>query len=152
MDYLLDTNHCIYLINGLDKKISRRSETENRLIEKVRRVQSDIFMSEATLGELYFGAANSGRREYNFQRTDLLKQAVIPIAADEDIWKCFGDTKAAMRKQGKPMTDLDILIACTARLYGLVLVTNDSDFDGLPDDFQRENWSVTFFCTECRLR
>jgi len=141
MDYLLDTNHCIYLINGLDKKNSRRSETENRVIEKIRRVQSDIFMSEVTLGELYFGAANSARREYNLQRIDLFKQALIPIAVNEDIWKCFGDTKAAMRKQGKSVTDLDILIACTARLCDLVLVTNDSNFDGLSDDFQRENWA-----------
>ncbi|OQX17530.1 MAG: hypothetical protein BWK80_39510 [Desulfobacteraceae bacterium IS3] len=94
-----------------------------------------------TLGELYFGAANSARREYNLQRTDLFKYAMIPIAVDEDIWKCFGDTKAVMRKQGKSVTDLDLLIACTARICDLVLVSNDSNFDGLPDAFQRENWA-----------
>lgn len=141
MDCLLDTNHCIYLINGLDKKISHRSEFENKVIEEVWRAQSDIFISEVTLGELFFGAANSARREYNFQRIELFKQAVIPIAVDENVWKCFGDTKAAIRKQGKTITDLDILIACTAKVNGLVLVTNDSDSDGLPDDFQRENWA-----------
>ena len=141
MDYLLDTNHCIYLINGLDKKISRRSEVENKVIEKVQSIQSDIFISEVTLGELFFGAANSARREYNFQRIELLKQAIIPLAIDEDIWRCFGDTKAIMKRQGRSVTDLDLLIACTANVCGLILISNDADFNGLPDYFHRENWA-----------
>ncbi|QTA86408.1 PIN domain-containing protein [Desulfonema magnum] len=97
-------------------------------------------MSEVTLGELYFGAANSGRKEYNFARIALFKKAVVPIPIDEDIWRLFGNTKAMLRKQGKAISDLDLLVACTAKVCGLVLVTNDRDFDVLPDAFQKENW------------
>lgn len=140
MDYLLDTNHCIYLINGLDRSRKNRTAPETNLIDKIQTIESDIFMSEATLGELYFGAANSTRKDYNYQRIDIFKQAVIPISVDAHIWWLFGDTKAALRKRGKAITDIDLLIACTAKVYDLVLVTNDHDFECLPADFNRENW------------
>ncbi len=140
MDYLLDTNHCIYLINGLGKDVARRSEYEKKIVDKVRNIQTGIFIAEASLGELYFGAANSERKEYNRQRITLFKQAVTPIAIDEDIWRLFGDTKAIMRKRGKSIMDIDLIIACTAKIHEQILVTNDADFDVLPEDFRKENW------------
>jgi len=140
-NYLLDTNHCIYLINGLDKRTSRQSDVEQKVIKKIRSVQSEIFMSEVTLGELYFGAANSQRKEYNLKRIELFKQVMIPIAVDEDIWRLFGETKAMLRKNGKSIADMDLIIACTSRVFDFVLVTNDKDFDVLPDDFLKANWA-----------
>jgi len=98
-------------------------------------------MSEATLGELYFGAANSERKEYNFERIEILKKAVIPIAIDDNIWNLFGKTKAILRKKGKSIMDLDLLIACTAKKGDCTLVTNDGDFDVLPVDFRMDNWT-----------
>jgi len=47
---------------------------------------------------------------------------------------------------GKPIADMDLLIAATAKRYALVLATNDSNLDNL--DFltkttiDRENWVV----------
>lgn len=140
-DYLLDTNHCVYLINGLDKDASKRSEFERKVIEKARNLEASLFMSEATLGEMYFGAANSSREKYNLQRIELFKEAVIPIPVNDDIWQSFGRTKAALRKQGISISDIDLLIACTAMVFNLVLVTNDADFDLLPADFIKENWA-----------
>jgi len=140
MAFLLDTNHCIYLINGLNKKESLQSEAERKIIETARSIEADIFMSEATLGELYFGAANSARKEENFRRIELFKEAVIPIQIDETTWKLFGITKAILRKQGKSLSDTDLLIACTAKIHKLILVTNDADFDVLPSEFLKENW------------
>ncbi len=134
MAFLLDTNHCIYLINGLNKKESLQSEAERKVIETARSIEADIFISGATLGELYFGAANSERKEDNFRRIELFRKAVIPIQTDEEVWKLFGITKAILRKQGKSLSDADLLIACTAKIHNLVLVTNDADFDVLPSD------------------
>ncbi|WP_207688515.1 PIN domain-containing protein [Desulfonema limicola] len=140
-NYLLDTNHCIYVINGIDKKTSRKTETEHKVIKKIKTIQSEIFISEVTLGELYFGAANSNRKEYNLKRIELFKQIIMPVTIDEDIWRLFGETKAMLRKRGKSIADMDLLIACTSRIFGFILVTNDKDFDVLPDDFLKENWA-----------
>jgi len=141
MAWILDTNHCIYLMNGLDRQESLRSETEKKIIRTARKTGAELFMSEVTLGELYFGAANSGRPEYNFERIRIFKQAVIPVCIDECVWESFGKTKALLKKQGKSLADLDLLIACTAKVHNLILVTNDADFNVLPEDFQKENWT-----------
>ena len=95
-------------------------------------------MSEASLGELYFGASKSKQAKQNIQRIELLKRVVLPVPIDQYVWKLFGKTKATMQKQGKTLTDFDLLIASTAKTYGLVLVTNDSGFGIL--DFEKENW------------
>ncbi|RKZ53390.1 MAG: hypothetical protein DRR16_14680 [Candidatus Parabeggiatoa sp. nov. 3] len=54
--------------------------------------------------------------------------------------------KAELRKVGKPIANMDLLIAATAKRYELVLATNDSNMDNL--DFltaeirvERENWA-----------
>jgi len=37
--YLLDTNHCIYLVNGLEKKPQKRTEPEKVVIDKLESLQ-----------------------------------------------------------------------------------------------------------------
>lgn len=71
----------------------------------------------------------------------MFKQIIMPVTIDEDIWRLFGETKAMLRKRGKSIADMDLLIACTSRIFGFILVTNDKDFDVLPDDFLKENWA-----------
>jgi len=139
--YLLDTNHCIYLMNGLDKRQALRTQAEINVVEMARNIQAYIFVSGATIGELYFGAAHSKRSAYNFRRIELFKQAVTPIRVDDAIWKEFGLTKAMLKKQGNPITDLDLLIACTSKVWNMILVTNDANFNNLPKDFKMENWA-----------
>lgn len=139
MPHLLDTNHCIYLLNGLHKKPAFRTIEQNKVLSKAFSPDYDLYMSEATLGEMYFGAVKSTQTSRNLRRIELLKMAVMPMPIDQNVWRLFGETKAILQKQGKTMSDLDILIACTAKTYNFVLVTNDSDFDAL--DFRKENWT-----------
>lgn len=143
MSYLLDTNHCIYLMNGWKKDARQRSSHESNTIQKVEWLQEGVmlYLCEATLGELYYGAENSQRKEENRQSIGLLKKAVLPLAVDETIWNIFGMTKARLRQGGKRIPDMDLLIAATAQCYGLCLVTNDAHLALLPDTFQRENWA-----------
>lgn len=126
------------MLNGLEKKIDFRSELERKVIQKVRSLEKEIYISEVTLGELYFGALGSKRKDYNLQRIDLLKEMVFPVPVDEAVWKLFGKIKAELKFQGITLTDFDLLIGCTALIYGLILVTNDAHFDML--DIPKENW------------
>ena len=63
---------------------------------------------------------------------------MLPVT--EDVWKLFGETLAELHNQGKPIADRDLLIACTAKVYDLILVTNDKNLDNLPESFQKVNW------------
>ena len=58
MKYLLDTNICIYLLNG-DKSLEKKVKETGVF---------SLAISNATLAELYFGAYNSKRIEENIKR------------------------------------------------------------------------------------
>ena len=143
MQYLLDTNHCIYLLNGLGKPRDNRSQEEKNVLLAVRSVNSSDFlcMSEATLGELYYGAALSQRKSHNIEKIEILTEMITPLRLKKEVRQLFGETKADLRKKGKQISDFDLLIACTAKTHNCVIVTNDSDFDVLPNKFPLINWA-----------
>jgi predicted nucleic acid-binding protein len=65
---------------------------------------------------------------------------IVPIFLNRDIWLLYGETMVNLEKQGQKMSDFDLLIACTARIYNLTLATNDLGFEVLPKSFERVNW------------
>jgi tRNA(fMet)-specific endonuclease VapC len=140
--YLLDTNHCIHLINGLAKPPQKRSPQELAVINQLELLQDSIpvYYSEVTLGELYYGVARSQRKEQNRQKLESLKKLLYSLFVTEEVWEMFGKTLAYLHNQGRPIADRDLLIACTAKVYDLVLVTSDKDFDNLPESFKKVNW------------
>jgi len=141
MFYLLDTNHCVYIINGLDKKENFRTEAENKILKIARETKDNLFVSEVTLGELYFGAEYSKKIEYNIKRVELFNRAVTAIPVSERIWRIFARYKAMLKKQGRIITDFDLLIATTAKANNLKIVTNDSNFKTLPSEFETVDWT-----------
>lgn len=141
---LLDTNVCITYMNACAKQ--KRTFRQQQLFEKFESIKGDatLCMSEATLGELLFGAEKSQNQTKNFNRIEILTNVVSPLPVDQQVWEIFAQIKAELQKLGKPMDDMDIIIAATAKKYQLVLVTSDADMNNL--DFlqsisiERENW------------
>ncbi len=137
----------IYYLNALKKTPDKRSLAEKNVLHRINTLarETTLDMSEATLGELIFGAENSQRRQYNLEQIDIFKEAISPLPVDQQVWTLFGQLKAELRKIGKPIADMDLLIAATAKRYALILATNDSNLDNL--DFltnisiDRENWA-----------
>lgn len=142
MRYLLDTNHCVYLLNGIEKKNAVRSKEEQHVLEAISHLQdTTLHMAPVTLGELYYGAACSQNKKRNLKRIQWLAQMVSPLRLSQKVWQVFGSTKASLRKKGTPLSDFDLLIACTAKVNQCVLVSNDKDLDLLPRSFRRTNWA-----------
>jgi predicted nucleic acid-binding protein len=52
----------------------------------------------------------------------------------------FGEIKAQLRKEGMLLEDVDLLIAATARVQGLTLVTNNQDHFGRISGLHLDNW------------
>jgi predicted nucleic acid-binding protein len=145
--YLLDTNTCIAYLNTRDKAEQKWSLAQKRVIEKMKSVGGNfaLCMSEATFGELLFGAEKSQNREKNLKKILLLESIVEKLLVDEEVWKLFAKIKATLQKKGKTMSNMDILIAATAKSYNLILVSNDKNMknlDSLEGELfiQRENW------------
>ena len=143
MAYLFDTNHCIYLMNGWNTPEDKLSECERNTITAFRRLKDDvIYMSEASVGELWYGVERSQRQAYNRTRLNTLLLAVPPLPVTRKIWELYGQTKAELSKVGKIIPDIDLVIASTAQYHEMILIANDKHMKYLPTSFSRKNWAA----------
>lgn len=130
MKYLLDTNICIYLING--------NET---LKNKVKEIGVfSISVSNATLAELYFGAYNSKKIDANLKRINEFKKNITLYADNAASAEAFGRFKSKLRSEGKIIEDFDILISSIAFVNNCILVTNNPNHFERIDELKIENW------------
>lgn len=130
MQYLLDTNICIFFLRGkmnLDEIIKDKGK-------------QNCFISEITVFELRFGAENSQDIEKSHKAVDLFVNgiSIIPISS---CIRSYAKEKVRLRKIGKPINDeFDLLIGVTAIENKLTLVTDNAKdfvhFDGI----EIENW------------
>ncbi len=145
--YLLDTNICIAYMNACVKKESEWTIEQKQVFEKIDSIKTSaaLCMSEATLGELLFGAEKSQNAAKNLKRIEIFQSVVSALPVDVEVWQFFGQIKTELQKSGKPMADMDTIIAATAKRYNLILVAADADMDNL--DFlksiaiAKENWT-----------
>lgn len=131
--YLLDTNICIHYLKkqfNLDKKI-------------IEVGFENCYVSEITLAELLFGVENgdeehkeNNQKKYN-QFEELFEQRVIPI---KDAFEQYAIHKAKLRKTGKQIGDFDTLIATSALVHEMILVTRNVKHFERIEGLEIENW------------
>lgn len=88
-------------------------------------------ISLVTLAELHFGVQRlaAGRRRNQLQtwlgelRANY-SERILPTS--EPVWLAFAKLKSDVLNLGKPQDDLDLLIAATALVHGLCLVTRNT--------------------------
>lgn len=129
MQYLLDTNICIYLFNGkynIDKKIDEIG-FEN------------IAVSEITYAELIYGAEKSEHRDKNLIVIENFTNqiAILPIINAIEI---YAKEKARLRKGGNLISDFDLLIGATAVANDMILVTRTTSEFKRMNNIKIENW------------
>lgn len=129
--WLLDTDTCIYCING--------KESVTRRLESIE--VDELYVSIVTASELYFGAYNSKYIEDNINTVERFLSALGGcFFIDRDTAKRFGELKAWLAVHGKSSTDFDLLIASTALIKDCILVTNNErHFQQIPS-LSVENW------------
>jgi len=130
LKYLLDTNICIYLLNG--DEILKRKVKEVGLLS--------LSISNTTLAELYFVAYNSKKVERNIKRIQLFKKHLRVYFESEESAKMFGKFKARLKSEGNLIEDFDILIASIAFTHNLILVPNNPKHFLRIKELQVENW------------
>jgi tRNA(fMet)-specific endonuclease VapC len=125
--------------------------TENRILRqqitgRVRLSDGEgiaaLAVAIPTVGELYFGAYNSGRVEANVARVRAFLSPPRPqvLRMDEPAAEQFGRLKAILRREGRLIGDIDLFIAGVALRHGLTVVTNNTGhFERIPE-LPLENW------------
>jgi tRNA(fMet)-specific endonuclease VapC len=130
VSYLLDTDICIYWLNG-------RQNVRDRLLEVG---WDEVTTSVIIQAELYYGAYNSSQVTDNLSRVDAFINGVVVLSLHEETLKRFGKLKAHLRQMGQPLADFDLLIASTALVENKILVTNNTRHYKRIPDLKLENW------------
>uniref|UniRef100_UPI004057BE47 type II toxin-antitoxin system tRNA(fMet)-specific endonuclease VapC n=1 Tax=Candidatus Electrothrix sp. TaxID=2170559 RepID=UPI004057BE47 len=133
MNFLLDTDICIYLINKRPPSV----------ISKFKQYRpGDIGISVVTVSELEYGVAKSVRQEENQQRLDAFLAPFDLLSYTAEAVRTYGAVRADLEKRGKVIGPLDMLIAAQALTEKLTLVTNNErEFRRVPG-LLIENWAV----------
>ncbi len=117
MDYLLDTNACIALINGYPRAVRTR-------FDKALASGARILVSSIALFELWYGVAKSARQDFNRKRLESFVSGPILILSFDDADSHVGGTiRATLEAAGRPIGSYDLLIAAQAVRHQLTLVT-----------------------------
>jgi tRNA(fMet)-specific endonuclease VapC len=70
-----------------------------------------------------------------------VRERLAAVGIDPAIALAFGDLKANLRRRGKLIEDLDLLIGATARTLNLTLVTNNLGHFRRIAGIRLERWS-----------
>lgn len=140
--YILDTNHCVYLMNAVTPKGKALTDFEQNTLQFVNTLSETLYISQITVAEMYFGMFNSQRVKENVQAFETFKKSFTVLPLNDAICKLYGQKQAELNRTVGRMSDSDLLIACTAIFHHATLVTNDSGFNRLQPDLKLENWST----------
>lgn len=131
MRYLLDTNICVYALKHRPPEV----------LERLRAVgKAAVAVSVITVLELRQGAEKSQQAVANHARLDLFLGPLRVLPFDEEAALAGARLRAHLERLGRPIGDLDSLIAAQALAREMTLVTNNlREFERVPA-LQVENW------------
>ena len=126
----LDTSFLIDLIrSGVP---SRRRRATNKLRELVASGEW-LTTTRFNVAELLVGVYGSDDPDREIRVVDAALQALTILEFGPDSALLFGRITALLRRKGKPVGDMDVLIATTAVVAGESLVTdNPAHFQNIP--------------------
>ena len=130
--YLLDTNICIFAINKKSIKVLN-SIKDN--------IENGLYISSLTIAELEYGIENSKHIEKN--RTALLKFVSVFNILDFTEFDGieYGKLKTQLKKHGKIIGPIDMLLAAQALSNHMIFVTNNVKEFVRVDGLKIEDWS-----------
>jgi tRNA(fMet)-specific endonuclease VapC len=132
MEYIFDTNICIYLIK-------RRSKQVVKHLESVE--VGNVGISTITISELNYGVQKSDFPEKNEQALINFLMPFEILEFDYDAAYAYGKIRQKLESQGTPIGAMDMLIGAHAMSSGLTLVTNnEKEFERI-EGLRIENWT-----------
>lgn len=132
MQYLLDTNICIYLIKQKPSKVLARFQSF---------APSDIGVSSITVAELEYGVCKSQQQQKN---RNALMQFLIPLEIvefDQSAATVYGSIRSDLESRGLVIGSMDMLIAAHALSLGTTLVSNNVREFSRITNLSLENWA-----------
>jgi tRNA(fMet)-specific endonuclease VapC len=136
VNYLLDTNACIALINGSPASVRLR-------LERALKDGASVAVSAVVAFELWYGAAKSARRQANRQRLETFFAGPLELVPfDDEDARAAGEVRAALETAGAPIGAYDLLTAGQALRYDATLVTAKTAEFSRVSELRWEDWAA----------
>ena len=118
MKYLLDTNKIIDYLKG-DRSVIR-------ILQDLR--PKGLAVSVISIGEILEGIVDQPQSKRRINDLENFLSAVKVLDVDYNVVERFAAIRSGLRRAGKLIDNFDILIAATAVVYNLKVITADKDF------------------------
>jgi len=129
--YFLDTNICIYYINGSAPIVKERLE---QIPSKFIKIPSMV------VAELLYGVEKSSRREQNLKRCKEFLSVYDIIPFDEKAAEHYAVIKAKLERKGIIIGSNDIAIAAIVLANNGVIVSHNTAEFSRVDGLNVEDW------------
>jgi tRNA(fMet)-specific endonuclease VapC len=129
--FLLDTNH-------LSESLRPVSRVRDR-IGQLRRAGVRVGTCVPVLCELEAAFPSGNRGETYHRALQRLLGRVRLWPLERDVARLYGEIFKDLRKRGRVLSQVDMMLASLARQQDLTIATTDRDFEALPD-IRTANW------------
>ncbi len=131
--FLVDTNHLSAAINPVSP-VREQFYQQHRLGARFRTCIPVVC-------EIEVGIQDSSHLDsYRRQLQQLLRKVKL-VSLEPTLAQVYGEVYRQLRRIGRPMSQVDMMLAALVRQSGWILLTADRDFEALPD-IRKENWLV----------
>ena len=128
--FMLDTDTCSFAIRGGDAKLRAA----------LRRRAENLCVSVITVAELRFGAMKKGSPRIS-EAVSRFLELVEAVPWTEEAAERYAALRALLESQGKPIGNMDMLIAASALAEGCRLVTHNLAHFGRVPGLAAEDWT-----------
>lgn len=131
MSFLLDTDTC-----------SVHLKQPGKVTARFLQYMGQLHVSAITVAELYTWALRATAPPKRLQGVlDMINDMTF-VDVNQDVARKFGELRAALLDAGQPKPQMDLLIAATAIVQGLTLIThNTKDYAAIPG-LTLDDWLV----------
>ena len=113
--YIIDSDILIYFIKG-----------RKEIVEELTKIPpQNLYTTRLNYTELIYGAYNSSRIEENLKVVRPFLENFQILEFDKESSEVFAKTKATLKKKGKIIQDMDLMIASIALRHDYALVSNN---------------------------
>jgi len=137
MNYMLDTDTCIYLMTD------HHPERQSRILARLGALapNDDLVVSSIVTFELSYGAQKGRWRKANIALLEEFLLDFIIAPFDEKAAHAGGTIRTMLEKKGCPIGPMDTLIAAHAVSLGIPLVTHNLGEFSRVIGLKVENWA-----------
>ncbi|MFP4365194.1 MAG: type II toxin-antitoxin system VapC family toxin [Spirochaetia bacterium] len=131
--YFLDTNICIYYLNGKYEKVKEHI---------LSTPPNSILIPAIVKAELLLGAYKSQRKDANLKKVHIFLAPFKIIPFSDEMTFSYAEVRYQAESTGQFIGPNDMIIAATVQYYQETLVTNNEKEFRSVEGLKIENWAV----------